>query len=264
MAGQQALSSVEPPSIRILGNRVHMVENDEVVKILDRWISSERGVCHHVVNTGMHGIMEGRRDANLRAILDAADLFVPDGILAVTVARLKGFRIRKRNVGPDLLWSFATKANEKKYSYFLFGDTDETLKLMTKRLQENFPDLRLAGVLSPPFRPLSSGEDEAIIQTINESKADVVWVGLGMPKQEHWISEHQSRLNVTVAVGVGAAFKLMGGSVSRSPGWLGNAGFEWLWRLIQEPRRVWRRVFLDAPQFIALVLLEITRLKKFR
>ena len=240
-----------------------MVENDEVIEILDRWIDSERGVYHHVVNTGMHGIMEGRRDAKLRAILDAADLFVPDGILAVTVARLKGFRIRKRNVGPDLLWRFATIANEKKYSYFLFGDTDENLNLMAEKLRENFPDLRLAGVLSPPFRPLSSEEDEAILQTINESNADVVWVGLGMPKQEHWISEHRGRLNVTVAVGVGAAFKLLGGSVSRSPRWLGNAGFEWLWRLVQEPRRVWRRVFIDAPQFIALVFLEFTGLKKF-
>jgi N-acetylglucosaminyldiphosphoundecaprenol N-acetyl-beta-D-mannosaminyltransferase len=241
-----------------------MVENEGVVRIMDHWISNERDVYHHVVNTGMHGIMEGRRDPKLREILDSADLFVPDGILAITVARLKGFKVRKQNVGPDLLWKFAAVANEIGYSYFLYGDTQETLNILADKLRESFPNLRLAGMISPPFRPLTPEEDEEIVQTINEAQPDVIWVGLGMPKQEHWIFEHRDTLNVTVAVGAGAAFKLLGGSVSRSPGWLGNAGFEWLWRLIQEPKRVWRRVFLDAPQFITLALLEITRVKKFR
>lgn len=263
MTDHDSISQIELPSIHILGNRVHMVDNDVAIRIFEQWIKCESEVCHHVVNSGMHGIMEGRRDSKLRTIFDSVDLFIPDGILTVTVARLKGFRIRKQNVGPDLLWKFATIANENRYSYFLYGDTDETLKLMAEKLRIDFPNLRLAGVLSPPFRTLSSDEDDAVVKTINESNADILWVGLGMPKQEHWISEHQSRLNVTVAVGVGAAFKFVGGSVSRSPAWVSNAGFEWMWRLIREPRRVWRRVFIDAPQFIALVLLEFTRLKRF-
>jgi N-acetylglucosaminyldiphosphoundecaprenol N-acetyl-beta-D-mannosaminyltransferase len=251
------------PSIRIIGNRVHMVEIPRVVEIMDRWIANDRQRCHHVVNTGMHGIMESRRDPELKTVLNSADLVAPDGILVVLIARLRGFAIRKKNTGPELLWEFARVAQEKGYSYYCYGDTEETLQGLSAKLGEAFPGLKIAGLYSPPFRPLTPDEEESIVDQINQARPDVLWVGLGMPKQEHWISRHRGRLNATVVVGAGATFKFFSGNVERAPVWLRNAGFEWLWRLMKEPGRVWRRVVIDAPIFIGLVALELSGLKKY-
>lgn len=240
-----------------------MVEIPRVVDIMDHWITAERDNCHYVVNTGMHGIMEGHRDPEFKTILNTADLFAPDGILVVLIARFHGFLIRKKNTGPGLLREFSKVANEKGYKCFFYGDTEETLNLLAEELAAEFPALQIVGLHSPPFRPLTPEEDESIVESINQAKPDVLWVGLGLPKQEWWINQHRERLNVPVAVGAGASFKFFAGSVSRAPAWLRNLGFEWLWRLFQEPGRVWRRVFLDAPRFAGLVVLELSGLKKY-
>jgi N-acetylglucosaminyldiphosphoundecaprenol N-acetyl-beta-D-mannosaminyltransferase len=241
-----------------------MVEISDVVRIMDRWIETEPQRCHHVVNSGMHGIMEARRDPVFKAVLEAADLFAPDGILVVLVSRLRGFSIKKRNTGPELLSHFAQVASDKGRRCFFYGDTERTLQLLASTLTDSFPGLRIAGMVSPPFRPLTLAEEASIIQDINEAEPDVLWVGLGMPKQEWWIARHRDQLKVPVVVGAGASFKFLGGTVRRAPAWLRNSGFEWLLRLYQEPERVWRRVFLDAPLFIGLVALELSGLKRYR
>lgn len=240
-----------------------MVEIQEIIGIMDRWISEETDKYHHIINSGMHGIMEAHKDPCLKLIMNSAELFAPDGILMVVVARIRGFRLRKRNTGPQLLWEFGHVANKKKYSYYLYGDKEETLRSLTAKLNHTFPDLPVVGFHSPPFRPLTPEEDEAVISEINQADPDVLWVGLGMPQQEIWIASHRNRLNVPVVVGAGAAFKLMSGNVRRAPDWLANAGFEWLWRFVTEPGRVWRRIVFDAPKFICLVALEVTGLKKY-
>ena len=252
-----------PPSFQILGTRVHMVRMDDVVTAMDHWIQTEPHRLHHVVNTGMHGIMEAHRHPQIKSILNSADLLAPDGILAVLIARLRGFALKKKDTGPELLWRFSEVGNSKSYKYYFYGDTEETLGLLSDKLKERFPDIELVGCFSPPFRPLTQEEDESAINAINQAKPDVLWVGLGMPKQEEWISDHREVLQVPVAVGAGASFKLLSGRVSRAPRWLSNLGFEWLWRLIQEPHQVWRRVFIDAPLFVGLVFLQWTRLKKY-
>lgn len=250
------------PSIRILGSRVHMVEIPDVVWLMDHWIQSEADTCHHVVNTGMHGIMEAHRDPEFKDILNAAALLAPDGILVVQIARLRGFPLQKKKTGPELMWEFSKTAGEKGYKYFILGDTEDTLRLLAAKLRQVFPGLVIAGVHSPPFRPLTPEEDDTVVRTINQSGADVLWVGLGMPKQERWIYEHRDRLRVPVAVGAGASFKFLIGTVRRAPSWVRNGGFEWLWRFSREPHRMWRRVFIDAPQFVSLVALELSGLKK--
>ena len=239
-----------------------MVEIPDVVRIMDHWIEAEPDRCHHVVNTGMHGIMEAHRDPEFKAILNSADLFAPDGILVVLLARLRGFSIRKKHTGPDLLWEFSKVANEKCYSYYIYGDTEETLQLLSAKLGEAFPGLKIAGLNSPPFRALTAAEDEADINKINEAAPHVLWVGLGAPKQERWISQHRKRLKVPIVVGAGASLKFSSGKVRRAPPWLRNRGLEWLWRLFQEPGRVWRRVLIDAPQFVGLAGLEFIGLRK--
>jgi N-acetylglucosaminyldiphosphoundecaprenol N-acetyl-beta-D-mannosaminyltransferase len=252
------------PSIRILGTNVHMARIDDVISIMANWIDAEPNQLHHVVNTGMHGIMAAHRDPAMSTILNSVDLLAPDGILAISIARLHGYRLKKQDTGPDLLWRFSETANHKGYSYFLFGDSEDTLDLLSSKLAAVFPDLRIAGVNSPPYREWTDEEDAAMVAEINLAKPDVLWVGLGMPKQEQWIFEHRDALNVPVVVGAGAAFKFLSGTVPRAPKLVCNLGFEWLWRLAQEPRRVWRRVVIDAPQFIALVFLQFIGLKKFQ
>ena len=129
--------------------------------------------------------------------------------------------------------------------------------------QEQYPGHHVVGVLSPPFRPLTPEEDEAQVQAINRAKPDVLWVGLGTPKQDRWIHEHRQRLEVPVAIGVGAAFRFLSGQVPRAPVWIGRVGLEWAYRLLQEPRKCWRRCLIQGPQFIIHVALELTGLRKY-
>lgn len=253
----------EIPSMRVLGTKVHIVEIPVIVSVMESWIKNERDRCHHVVNSGMHGVMEAHRDPRLRIIFASVDLFAPDGILMVLLARLRGFRLNKKNTGPDVLWEFSKVANEHGYSSYFYGDDESVLQLLEEKLKSSFPNIKIAGHRSPPFRDLTPEEDAADIEAINQTAPDVLWVSLGMPKQEHWIADHRNLLRVPVAVGAGAAFKFSSGEVSRGPVWLRNLGFEWLWRLLREPIRIWRRVLIDAPKFIVLVALEISGLRKF-
>ena len=255
--------TTELPSIRILETRVDMVEMPAVMDLMAHWIETEPGRVHHVVNTGMHGIMEAHKNPEFGLTLDAADVLAPDGILAILVARLRGHRIRKQETGPDLLLRFSEIANRLGYKYYFYGDTSETLELLSDKLKADFPNLQIVGSESPPFRPATLEEDLATVAAINQANPDVLWVGLGMPKQDQWIFDHRQDLRVPVVVGTGASFKFTTGTVRRAPKLACNLGFEWLWRLAQEPKRVWRRVVLDSPRFIILVFLQMTGLRKF-
>ena len=240
-----------------------MVEISTVLTQMEYWIQNCKEQCHHVVNSGMHGLVSAHRDQYVKQIFNTIDLFSPDGILMIWLARYKGFKIRKAHTGPGLLWEFASLANEKGYSNYFYGDEEVVLSRLTSKLREAFPEIKISGYTAPPFRDLTAAEDAEHLKLINDAKPDVLWVGLGMPKQEKWIYEHRDGLQVSVAIGAGAAFKLISGDISRGPVWMRNSGFEWLWRLVQEPRRIWRRVFIDAPLFVVLVICEILKIRKY-
>ena len=211
----------------------------------------------------MHGIITAHRDSSFKEVLNSADLFAPDGILVMLVARLSGFSINRGRTGPALMWDFGKIASQRGHKYFIYGDTEDTLQALCEKLSETFPGIKLVGQFSPPFRDLTPEEDADVVRMINDAEPDVLWVGLGAPKQERWIFGHRDRLKVPVVVGVGAALKYHSGKVSRAPGRVRNLGLEWLWRLGQEPGRVWRRIFVDAPQFLLLAILELLGLKKY-
>lgn len=240
-----------------------MVEIPDVLEQMVDWIENEKGTCHHVVNSGMHGVMAAHRDPNIKAIFKSVDLFAADGILMVILARIRGFKLHKKNTGPDILIEFARVANERGYTNYFYGDAEPVLQRLEASLKQRFPDLKIVGHRSPPFRQLTPEEESADVAAINEANPDVLWVGLGMPKQELWIAKYRSHLNASVAVGAGAAFKFFSGDVNRGPAFMRNLGFEWLWRFISEPTRIWRRVLVDAPLFVGLTTLEIIGLKKF-
>jgi len=244
------------PTVKVLGSSVHLIQLHDVVRQMRKWIQQNDRICRRIVVTGFHGIWEAYQDANFRCILNSADLWIPDGIAPVWVARWKGFSSAMRTPGVNLMRAFFEMAAEEGYSSFFYGDTDGTLAGLQENLKREYPTHRIAGTFSPPFRILTQEEDDEIIDMINRSKPDVLWVGLGLPKQERWIFEHRFRLNVPVAVGVGAAFGFLSGQVKHAPNWLGNLGLEWLWRLTREPKKLWKRDLIDGPRFVWHVLWE--------
>ena len=255
-------SPAEIPSIRVLGVRVHAIQIPDAVALMEHWIR-KREKCRTIVVTGMHGVMEARRNQDFLAIVNSADLFVPDGISLVWAARSQGIRLKKRVSGTDLMREFFKVAEQKGYAVFFYGDTTDTLRLLKQRLEVDFPRLKVAGTRSPPFRQLTPEEEAQDLKMINKSGADVLWLGLGLPKQERWMSDHRDQLQASVVLGVGAAFKFLSGQAKRAPPWVGDNGFEWLWRLLHEPGRVWRRVLIDGPNFACQIGLELTGLKKY-
>lgn len=257
--------TTEPPSVRILGSRVHMIGMRELTNVMERWVveHDRQRACRRIVVTGFHGIWEAHQHSDFKAILNSADLWIPDGIAPVWVARRKGFRDAQRTPGADVMQAFFDLANERGYSSYFYGDTDETLADLKEKLEARYAGHRVVGTYSPPFRALTTEEDEADIARINDARPDVLWVGLGLPKQDRWIFEHRDRLKVPLVIGVGAAFGFLSGKVKRVPAWIGRHGLEWAWRLVQEPKKLWRRDLLDGPRFMAHVALEWTGLRKY-
>ncbi len=245
----------------ILGTRVNMVQINAVLNCMEGWIKNgDKG--RFVVVSNLHAIMEGRRRPEFQKLLNTADLFVPDGVSTLFIGRQRGFQLKERVTGTELMTSFCSLSNQKHYSSYFYGDTDEVLNTMKSKLNATYPGMEISGAYSPPFRPLTQEEDEAVVKMINEAKPDVLWVGLGCPKQEQWVYDHKDRLDVPIIIGVGAAFKFLSGHVQRAPKWARNFHLEWLWRLMQEPKRIWRRVLVDGSAYFYLTFFETLRLKK--
>lgn len=228
---------------------------------MESWIT-ERRCCHSIAVTGMHGVTEAQHDPSFKEVLNAADLIVPDGMPLVWLARTRGFPLKRRVYGPELMITFCEQCSGKRYRHFLYGGDVGVAEKLAGVLCERFPGLVIAGVYSPPFRPLTEAEDMQITKYLNESRIDVLWVGLGTPLQEKWMHEHRDRLQVPVLVGVGAAFDLHTGRKKQAPEWMRENGFEWLFRLLQEPTRLWRRYLIYGSEFALKVILEQLGLRK--
>jgi N-acetylglucosaminyldiphosphoundecaprenol N-acetyl-beta-D-mannosaminyltransferase len=239
------------PTVEIMGCKISNISVFEALATIETWIERDADSCKFVVATGFHGVWEAQKSLAFRNILNSADLFCPDGIAPVWLSRILGQPLDGRVPGPDLLEAFASIANIKGYSSFFLGDTPESLAALTSKIKDRYPGHRIAGSFSPPFRPLTADENTNILSTIKLAQPDVLWVALGLPKQELWISEHLARLQVPVAISVGAAFGFVSGQIKRAPLWMRAAGFEWLWRLGHEPRKLWHRDFIEGPRFLA-------------
>jgi len=249
--------------IRVLGVPVHMVQIPEVVSLMTEWATHEQERPRWIVVADMHAIFEAHKQPAFGAMIRQADLTVPDGISLIKVARRKGVPLRTRVAGTDLMKAFFKHTQGSGLTHYFYGDTPRTLTQLGLKLRDEFPGTAIAGWHSPPFRPMTAQEDEAIIREINRAGPDVLWVGLGLPKQEQWIYEHLDRLEVPLILGVGAAFKFLAGTVQRAPAWVGELGLEWLWRFACEPRRLWKRIMIEGPQFVGLVALELAGWRKF-
>lgn len=253
-------------SVEILGNNIPALDIPDIVSAMETMITAYRPghPCRQIINTGFHGIWEAAQNDKIHNIYRNADLWIPDGISFKLIAHLKGCKTAKRLAGIDFVKAFLTIANDKKYKSFFYGDTNETLVKLVAKLNNQYPGHQTVGTFSPPYRGLSKKEENDIISMINETKPDVLWVALGCPKQDIWIYNFKKRLHVPVAVGIGAIFNFLAGTVKRSPDWVAKMGVEWLWRFLQEPKKLWRRDLIDGPQFLWHVFLELAGLKKTR
>lgn len=241
-------------AFEVLGVRVHAVQVPAVVARMEQWIQA-RGACHMVAATSMHGIVEAQHHPAFNEILNTADAVVPDGMPLVWLGRRKGHALPSRVYGPDLLLDFCASTAARGYKHFFFGGEPGVPERLAESLQSRFPSLQVCGTFSPPFRPLQASEEEQIVTMINQAAPDIVWVGLGTPKQERWMHEYRKKLQVPVLVSVGAAFDFLSGRRSQAPRWMGEHGLEWLFRLCQEPRRLWRRYLVYGTQFLVYLTL---------
>lgn len=250
-----------PPCAEVLGAPVHIIDVENVLRLMEQWIR-ERGRPRWIAVTGSHGALEARKHADFRAVLRTADLSVPDGRWAARVAAKKMSCDTHQVRGADLMSAFCELSRQKGFTNYFYGDTTETLELASERLRQKHPGVKIIGTYSPPFRELTPDEDAQVVEMINQASPDVLWVALGLPKQERWIFAHRDRLKAPVIVAVGAAIKFHSGKVVPAPRWASQAGLEWFWRLLHEPRTVWRRALIYGPQFMALSLFEVMKFKR--
>jgi N-acetylglucosaminyldiphosphoundecaprenol N-acetyl-beta-D-mannosaminyltransferase len=240
----------------IVGYPVASVGAAALVAEVMAWIAAPGGSCRYFACINPHAVEVARVDPEFRAALLGADFLVPDGIGIVYASRVLGGRIRERVTGTDVF--LATCAAQQAAGggrCFFLGSTEPTLAAIRARLARDFPALQVVGTLSPPFKPaFSAADSERMVEAVNASGADVLWVGLTAPKQEKWIREQQGRLAVRFAGPIGAAFDFYTGRIRRAGPTLQRLGLEWLPRLLQEPRRLWRRMGISAPRFIGSVI----------
>jgi N-acetylglucosaminyldiphosphoundecaprenol N-acetyl-beta-D-mannosaminyltransferase len=246
-----AVASRAPdPKYSVLDIPLNAMTIPELVAQMERWIQNgDRGRCITFAN--VHVVMEAQKDFNFHKILTDERVFnVPDGMPLIWLGRLRGFNLKRRLYGPDVMQAFCEVAARKGYRHFFYGGADGVPELVAENLSRELQGMKVAGTFSPPFRALTKEEDDEVVSIINDARPDVLWIGLGCPKQERWAYEHRSRLNVPIIASVGQAFDLYSGRASKAPTWMRNNGLEWLFRLITNPRRLWRRYLIYNSQFL--------------
>jgi N-acetylglucosaminyldiphosphoundecaprenol N-acetyl-beta-D-mannosaminyltransferase len=251
-------SSSDPIPVQhpVLGVPIDVLSTQSAVQRIADW--AQRRESRAVCICNVHSVVTAQQNATFMQALSESDLRTPDGAPVAWLMRRQGAQGQRRVAGPDLMAAYMAQAAGAGDSIFLYGSTEDTLRLLQAALLQRWPTLRIAGALAPPFRDLTPEEDARVVQQINASGAGTVWVGLGCPKQELWMAAHRGRVQA-VMVGVGAAFEFLSGQQRRAPHWMRNAGLEWLFRLVREPRRLWRRYLLTNTVFIVSAAKQVLR-----
>ena len=240
----------------VLDTYIHALNWSAALDQISAWGRARES--RYVCICNVHSVVLGSRDAAFQQVLNQADLSTPDGAPVAWMMRRLGHPGQKRITGPDLMWRYCEQAQGSDQRIFLYGGSVQTLSALRSRLSELYPGLQISGAISPPFRPLSESEKDDVVAQINESNTNVVFVGLGCPKQEWWMAEHRGRINA-VMIGVGAAFDFHAGVIRRAPLWMQQTGLEWLHRLGAEPRRLWRRYLVTNSLFVLAAVRQLLR-----
>jgi N-acetylglucosaminyldiphosphoundecaprenol N-acetyl-beta-D-mannosaminyltransferase len=234
----------------------------EVVELCRQWAADPAAASHYICVTSVHGLILAKDDPTFAEILNAADITTPDGMPVVWALRSFGSKGQQRVYGPTLMLHLCESAARHGHGIYLYGGRPEVLPLLERRLEEQFPALRIVGRYSPPFRALTVEEDEQVQVDIRQSGARLVFIGISTPKQEQWMFEHRQKFPGVTMIGVGAAFDFHAGCTPQAPPWMQRLGLEWFFRLTTEPRRLWKRYLLLTPRFLPLWLIQ--RLKTVR
>jgi N-acetylglucosaminyldiphosphoundecaprenol N-acetyl-beta-D-mannosaminyltransferase len=250
------------PRANVLGIGVSAINMQEAVSFSDALINENRR--GYVCVTGVHGVIEAQSDPRFRAILNSSFLTTPDGMPMVWVGRSQGFSQMSRVYGPDYMLEVCRISVERGYKHFLYGGNPGVAEDLAAILMGKFPGLQVVGTYTPPFRPLNPEEESELYALIAETKPDVLWVGLSTPKQERFMSHYQHKLGVKLMAGVGAAFDIHTGRIRDAPRWMKKSGLQWLHRLVQDPRRLWRRYCINNPRFVWNIGLQSLGLRRFR
>jgi len=243
-----------PARTPIVGTKISMTSYEGVIEALDNR-PSDRATVVDVCT--VHSVMSGRRDKALAYALGAADINTSDGVPLVWAIRWTARPEQQRVYGPELMRRSIAQTVERGWRHYFYGSTPETLAALEAAVSISDPDAQIVGSYSPPFRELSDDETQAVVADILAVNTDVVWVGLGMPKQELWMQEIRPMLPGVALVGVGAAFDFIAGTKKEAPAWIQRSGLEWFFRLTQEPRRLWRRYIFNNPWFVVLLTKQI-------
>lgn len=250
-----------PERVNILGVGVSAVNMVRAVEVIGQWIETRHS--NYVCVRDVHGLVRSQRDEALRRVHNEAGLVTPDGMPLVWLSRLRGYRWVDRVYGPDLMLAVCDASLARGWRHFLYGGGEGVADLLAERLRVRFPGIEIVGTYAPPFRPLTEQEDREVVARIDASGADLVWVGIGTPKQEYWMADHVGRLTAPVLIGVGAAFDFHSGTKRQAPRWMQRSGLEWFFRVATEPRRLGHRYLLGNPQFVYLVALQMLGLRRY-
>ena len=242
-----------PRRVNVAGTNISTTSYEQVVKLCRAWAAvNDETHATYICVTSVHGVIEARSDAELRRAFEGADVVTPDGMPIVWALRSFGVKDQQRVYGPTLMLHICDEAAREGWRVFLYGARAETLAELKKRLCNRFPGLLITGTHSPPFRDLTEQDESDVRQQVNDSHADILFVGLSTPKQEKWMLAHRAAFPGVTMIGVGAAFDFHAGRTRQAPAWMQRNGLEWIFRLLVEPTRLWRRYLLVTPRFLPL------------
>jgi len=224
----------------------------------------ERKTKGYICVTGVHGVTEAQIDPSFRAILNHSFLTTPDGMPMVWMGRWQGFREMARVYGPDLMLRVCEYSQPLGQTHFLYGGAPGVAEELKRRLEQRFPGIRIVGTYTPPFRPLTAEEEQGLANLVAGLKPDYFWVGLSTPKQEKFIASNWQKLEAKLFFGVGAAFDFHAGRMRQAPRWMQRSGLEWLFRLVCEPRRLWKRYLKNNPLFVFRAFCQLTGIRTYR
>jgi len=240
--------------VDVLGVGINAINLHQTIAVMQTWMAARS--TQYVCVTPAHSIMECLKSTRLRRIFNTSGLTIPDGMSIVWILQFLGQKHVDRVYGPDLLLAMCQASLEEGHRHFFYGGAPGVAEQLVENLKARWPALEVAGICSPPFHNMDPQETQATIDYINASRPDIVWVGLGSPRQEYWMAEHLGKFDATILVGVGAAFDYLSGRKRQAPVWVQRIGMEWFFRLLQEPRRLWPR-YSEYPRFVWLVFRQL-------
>lgn len=251
-------------AVNFLGVCVDALTYDEMFDLVDKWIRNKAGRSHHIACINAYCVTLARKDPHLARIYNGADIVGPDGMPFVRWIQAIHHEKCDRFAAPDIILQLAERARTTGYTFYLYGGAPNVVAGMKKFLEQRFPFISIVGYRSPPFRSLTTKEDEIVCTEINRLKPDIVCVGLGTPKQDYWIEEHISKIRGSVLIASGATFDFFGGRIKIAPAFIRRSGFEWLYRLMSKDfPRLWRRYTVLNAIFLWQLLLQVLRIRSY-